>query len=623
MKKALGIAASIWIQTALLFSAFILVGQICKQDSHGFQLFFFSMLITIVATAPTIVVMLIACILINRLHLHWKSRTALFLLLLFFISVLYSIPGYEIRLLELLFNIKTVKEESLLAWFILFAIIFLSALIAAIRQLGSIAAYFSENRINSESSLHILHLIFSETINNNHTMETSNEGTAPAPQSNRIMIKGLITGALILVMMIPTFFVQQLVTEREQRQKEVVKEVSSKWAAPQVVSGPYLVVNYRDSFVNNESRVVPMKKQLILLPEQLEVNGELFPEERPRSIYKVLLYKTSLALKGTFKPSWTADVQQEQIDFTSARLCFNLSDFKGIEESFSINLGSQNYQLKPGLPLDDFGTVGLSVPVSLNLQSLDQGISFDMKLKVKGSEQLQFLPLAANSRFNIRSTWNDPSFDGNSLPNVRKVNSDGFMATWHFNQANLPYSTVQFQGTLHQAKPLAFGVSLVQPAGQYDKTMRSVKYAILFIGLTFALFFIIELMQRRPFHPVQYILVGLALVIFYTLLLSISEYVYFDYAYLIASLATILLISFYAKSHFASWKTAAVFATILGMLYSFIFILIRLEDTALLIGSIGLFLVLAIVMFASRKVNWYGSLESRPALKLSSEANSI
>lgn len=623
MIKALGIAARIWIQTALVFSVFILVGQFCKQDSHGFQLFFFSMLITIVATSPTIVVMLIGSLLINRLHLHWKSKIALLLLMLFLISVGYSIPGYAMRLLDLLFNIKTEREDSLLSWFILFAIIFLSVLIASYRQLGSIAAFFSGNRISAGSSFRIFQSIFSETINNTHTMETSNETAVPAGQSNRIMIKGLITGALILVMMIPTFFVQQLVTEREQRQKEVVKEVSSKWAAPQVVSGPYLVVNYRDSFVNNESRVVPMRKQLILLPEQLEVNGELFPEERPRSIYKVLLYKTSLALKGSFKPAWTADIQQDQIDFASARLCFNLSDFKGIEESFSINLGSQNYQLKPGLPLDDFGTVGLSVPVSLNMQSLDQGLSFDMKLRVKGSEQLQFLPLAANSRFNIRSTWNDPSFDGNSLPNVRKVNSDGFMATWHFNQANLPYSTVQFQGTLHQAKPLAFGVSLVQPAGQYDKTMRSVKYAILFIGLTFALFFIIELMQRRPFHPVQYILVGLALVIFYTLLLSISEYVYFDYAYLIASMATVLLISFYAKSHFASWKTAAVFATILGLLYSFIFILIRLEDTALLIGSIGLFIVLAIVMFASRKVNWYGSLETRPALKLSSESSSI
>jgi inner membrane protein len=148
---------------------------------------------------------------------------------------------------------------------------------------------------------------------------------------------------------------------------------------------------------------------------------------------------------------------------------------------------------------------------------------------------------------------------------------------------------------------------MVQPADQYNKTMRSVKYAILFIGLTFALFFIIEIMQGKPFHPVQYVLVGLALVIFYTLLLSISEYILFDQAYLVASAATVLLISLYAKSHFASWKTAAVFFLTLALLYGFIFILIRLEDTALLVGSIGLFIVLALVMYASRKINWYGA----------------
>lgn len=153
---------------------------------------------------------------------------------------------------------------------------------------------------------------------------------------------------------------------------------------------------------------------------------------------------------------------------------------------------------------------------------------------------------------------------------------------------------------------MAFGVSLVQPADQYNKTMRSAKYAILIIGLSFALFFIIEIMQKKPFHPVQYVLVGLALVIFYTLLLSISEFILFDKAYLIAASATVLLIALYAKSHFKSWRPTAVLATALSALYGFVFILIRLEDTALLVGSIGLFVILALVMYASRKVNWYG-----------------
>jgi inner membrane protein len=148
---------------------------------------------------------------------------------------------------------------------------------------------------------------------------------------------------------------------------------------------------------------------------------------------------------------------------------------------------------------------------------------------------------------------------------------------------------------------------MVQPADQYTKTNRSVKYAILFIGLTFALFFIIELMQKKPIHPVQYVLIGIALVIFFTLLLSISEFILFDYAYLIAALATVLLITLYAKSHFKNIKTASVFGSLLTCLYAFIFVLIRLEDAALLVGSIGLFIILALVMFGSRKINWYGT----------------
>jgi inner membrane protein len=229
-----------------------------------------------------------------------------------------------------------------------------------------------------------------------------------------------------------------------------------------------------------------------------------------------------------------------------------------------------------------------------------------MQLKVKGSEQLHFLPLSSSSKFDISSTWASPSFDGNSLPNKREYNDSGFTAKWNFNRANLPFGTVIKEGTF-KANSTAFGVSLVQPADQYNKTSRSVKYAILLIGLTFALFFIIELMQKKPLHPVQYVLVGIALVIFYTLLLSIGEYILFDYAYSIAAGATILLITFYAKSHFNSWKSASIFGTLLTCLYGFIFILISLEDTAFLVGSIGLFIILALVMYGSRKINWYGN----------------
>ena len=238
-----------------------------------------------------------------------------------------------------------------------------------------------------------------------------------------------------------------------------------------------------------------------------------------------------------------------------------------------------------------------------------------MPVKINGSEQLHFVPLAGNSTFSLTSTWPDPKFDGSNLPTSRNVGSQGFTAKWNFNKANLPFGTA-IKDFDFKKEPFAFGVTMIQPADQYAKTMRSVKYAILFIGLTFALFFIIEIMQQKPVHPVQYVLIGIALVIFFTLLLSISEFILFDYAYLIAAAATISLISLYAKGHFNSLKTAGVFASLLACLYGFIFVLIRLEDTALLVGSIGLFIVLAVVMYASRKINWYGERNQIPTASM-------
>ena len=436
-------------------------------------------------------------------------------------------------------------------------------------------------------------------------MNTEHTPHTPWDNSNKLLIKGLITGLLILIMLIPTLFVNNLVKEREERQKQVVQEVSSKWASAQTIAGPYLNVPYRTTETDASGKQITVVKSLILLPENLAANGNIIPEETHRSIYHVLLYKTDVQLKGSFNIQLPDDVTKENLELSKARICLGISDFKGIEEKISIKLNGNNITLTPGLPSRELSEFGLSAPVNFAIENLSQPISFETSVKVKGSEQLHFMPLAANSQFTLQSKWQNPSFDGNTIPNTRTVDEKGFIATWKFNEANLPFTTVIREGSAKNAVS-SFGVSMLQPADQYAKTMRSVKYAILFIGLTFALFFIIELMQQKPFHPVQYILVGLALIIFYTLLLSISEVMAFDIAYLIAATATVSLITLYAKGHFQSWKVASVFAGVLASLYAFIFVLIRLEDTALLVGSIGLFIVLALVMYESRKVNWYG-----------------
>jgi inner membrane protein len=430
--------------------------------------------------------------------------------------------------------------------------------------------------------------------------------------STKILIKGIITGVLILVMLIPTLFIANLVSEREKRQKEVVAEVSNKWATSQTITGPYIVIPYNETTVDDKKKPVVIRKSVIVLPETLNVQGNLVPGKRKRSIYTVLLYRSKLNAEGLFKPVIPSEINVENLLLNEARLCIGISDFKGIEEKVSINFNGKAYELTPGLPAGAISSTGLSCNAYITREGLNTESSFAFSLKIKGSQQLHFVPLAGNSSFALQSSWPNPSFEGNTLPTERTVNEKGFTAKWNFNKANLPFNTVLKEFNIKE-ESFAFGVSMVQPADQYAKTMRSVKYAILIIGLTFSLFFIIELMQKKPVHPVQYVLVGLALVIFYSLLLSFSEFIVFNNAYLIAAVATVTLISLYTKSHFASWKVAGIFALVLGLLYGFIFVLIQLEDTALLVGSIGLFAVLALVMYASRNINWYNPSLGNPS----------
>ncbi len=605
------ISARIWLLTSTILAIGIIAFSIfSKSDGSSIVFIFIGYILSLLGSVPALITFFIALPYLQSLSTSWQKKFVWFIVLIFIITICYGlIPAMFDHYMFSINGSKTVAFFETL--FIAAAILFGSSIVAVCLSLKLLTDFFSNGEADTSSYSIIINQLFINPQKNNTIMDYETVPQAqPQPRatsnSNSILIKGVITGVLILVMLVPTFFINNLIKERENRQKEVVKEVSSKWAEAQTLSAPFITVPYSSQFTDTDGKIKISKTNLILLADKLEVDGKIKPEVRPRSIYKVLLYKSDINFKGNFKPEWPTDINIANVDFANAKLCFALSDFKGIEEEIFINYNNETFLLNPGLPISDLGDVGLSVPFAINAEQLKAGVPFSMQIKLKGSEQLHFLPLSTNSKFNISSTWASPSFDGNSLPNERQYNDSGFTASWNFNRANLPFGTVVKEGAL-KASNTSFGVSLVQPADQYNKTTRSVKYAILLIGLTFALFFIIELMQKKPLHPVQYVLVGLALVIFYTLLLSISEYIVFDYAYLTAAAATILLITFYAKSHFNSWKSASIFGSLLTCLYGFIFILIRLEDTALLVGSIGLFIILALVMYGSRKINWYGS----------------
>lgn len=599
--NSLRIAFKIWMTVALSAAFMLNIFWSIGSSYWNLLMLFLSVIAGCVVSFPAFLILILALYPIKTLRLPTKSKINIFLLLQWLITILYAIGGASLEILSEVFGYGK-SHDFLITTLILNGFLIMCLLAANIIYQKHSWCYLSDDYSESNGFQPLLNFQFSTSINKN-LMHTTTEGTA-STKRNSIMVKGLITGGLILLMMIPTFFIMDLISEREALQKEVVKEVSSKWASDQNLSGPFLSVPYKKFFTNSESKTESTETKLVILPTSLQVKGNIKPEERPRSIYKVLLYKTDVNFAGNFNIDFPEDMKLEQADFSKARICFTLNDFKGIEEDIYINFNNQKLLLRPGLPVNDFGATGLSAPVNISAAEIAGTLPFLLDVKLKGSEQLHFMPLAASSKFSLTSSWPSPSFNGSILPGKRTVDKNGFTAEWNFNQANLPFSTTSFTNQI-KAKDIDFGVSLVQPADQYNKTMRSVKYAILFIGLTFGFFFIIELLQKNPLHPVQYVLVGLALVIFYTLLLSISEYIVFDFAYLIAALSTILLISLYAKGHFKSWKTAGIFFCLLSCLYGFIFVLIRLEDTALLVGSIGLFIVLSLIMYASRKITWY------------------
>lgn len=426
--------------------------------------------------------------------------------------------------------------------------------------------------------------------------------------NNRYTIKGLVVGILILIMLIPSVFIMSLVSERSERQREVAAEVSSKWAGAQTLTGPLLVVPYSEAIQDKEGKVTVYEKFAYFLPDQLSINGKLQPEIRHRSIFDIAVYRSDITLQGNFAPLNFGKLNIAKNDFHADRayICMGINDFRGIEEQLNIQWNDSSYTFNAGVPDNSVITNGVNTAINLNEGTISQSNSFTIQLRLRGSERLSFTPVGKTTEVHFTSPWTNPSFDGSFLPLTTPVVTDsGFTADWKIQHLNRNYPQ-SWKNEKYNIVSSDFGITLLQPVDSYSKTMRSVKYAILFIALTFGLYFFIEILQKTAVHPVQYVLIGLALSIFYTLLLSISEYLRFNIAYAIASTATVLLITLYTKSLFSTWKIALLFGGLLTMLYSFIFILIQLQDGALLFGSIGLFILISIIMYYSRKIDWYG-----------------
>ena len=420
-------------------------------------------------------------------------------------------------------------------------------------------------------------------------------------------------GTIIVIMvllLIPTSMIRGLITEREETGKDAVTEVSAKWGEEQTLIGPYLSVPYtkytkETSSKIGEERIISSTEYLYFLPEDLSINGDLIPEKRYRGIYEIVVYNSKIKLTGTFNgvSAEQLGIAAGDVHFDRAHLNIGIDDLRGIEKQVSLQWNGEASYFNPGLVGSDIAVSGINASVAVDSNGKNT-CTFSFELELKGSQLLYFTPVGKVTDINISSKWADPGFNGAFLPDRHSVTPEGFSANWnilHLNR-NFPQS---WKGSEYSVRKDAFGVDLLLPVDSYQKTYRSIHYAILFIAFTFLVFFFIEVMQRVFIHPIQYLLVGLSLVVFYTLLLSISEFMKFNYAFILSAAATILLITLYVKAILRSLKLMFLISGILLILYTFIFIVIQLQDMALLIGSIGIFFVLCLVMYFSRKIDWY------------------
>jgi inner membrane protein len=422
---------------------------------------------------------------------------------------------------------------------------------------------------------------------------------------NSYSVKMIIVTGLAIVLLIPSILIQELIHERITLSEKVKNELYAQWGGKQVVAGPVLNVPFTvTEVVQNNQGTNERHGVAHFLPESMKTDGELFPETRKRGIYKVVVYEGKLKLKGSFaKPDISQlDIQNARYNWEGAYFTMGVSDMRGIKNLPELVVNGQKCTVDPGVADTDLFQSGITVKAgSIDLQ---QELNFEIELVLNGSEDLSVEALGKTSEVAMKSAWAQPSFTGGFLPENRNVTANGFTADWrvtHLNR-NFPQQWVDKKYNTHEAK---LGVELLLPIDHYQKSMRSAKYAILFIALNFIIFIFIEIKSKTRIHPFQYSLVAFALLIFYALLTSIGEQIGFNSAYLVSALAVTALISWYAFPILGDKRKVAWITLLQVGLYLFLFTILQLQDYALLAGSIGLFVILAIVMRASQQIKWY------------------
>lgn len=430
-------------------------------------------------------------------------------------------------------------------------------------------------------------------------------------KNNALTIKIILIALLIIVLIIPITMVQNMIMERNKTANDASAEVQQKWSKPQNITGPILVIPYKE-YIEQENKMRQTDiRYLYILPEKLQISGNIETENLKRGLYDIVVYRSSIKLSGSFD---FTDLQQknitgQQLLLNEAKLTIGISDLHGITEQVEGKWKDEILSFNPGVN-NPLILSGVSCPISLS--NMEEEIPFGINLRIKGSESAMFTPLGKTTLVSLKSNCSTPSFTGAFLPENREVAENGFSATWKILNLNRNYPQVFTEENWSiDLNDSTFGVNLLLPVDQYQKSIRSIKYAFLIIILTFVICFFVEVLQKKNINPFQYLLIGLALCLFYTLLVSISEHLNFTLSYVIATTMTIGLLTFYLSGILKIKKTAITIGGMLLLLYTYIFILIQMEIYTLLVGSIGLFIILAIIMYCSLKINWNTPINKR------------
>ncbi len=431
-----------------------------------------------------------------------------------------------------------------------------------------------------------------------------------AKWTQTVTAKVLGIGVLALLMTIPLMQVSGLVGERQQLRETAIAQIAQGWGGQQVLGGPVLTVPTLSRVAVAE--IQPPQVRVgseSMLADELKMDVALAVQTRSYGIYTAPVFVSTVKMHGQFRAQDLAQFRRAsnaQWQGSKAELRLPIGDLRGLQEVSELRINGKPARFDSSA--DRLGPwPNVVVPIDLDTLA-DQPIDVEITLKLAGTESLQLLPLARSTDVTMRAPWRDPSFIGAALPLEHQLDATGFSAHWHMLDLNRSYGQHWVDGGNGVTEALqasTFGVQLYQPVDVYQRNVRAGKYGLLFIAMTFVAFFLFEILKRLRVHPVQYLLVGAALATFYVVLLALSEQIGFGPAYALAAIAVAVIVGGYATAVLHARRAGLLLGGVLGLIYAMLYGLIAAEQYALLIGALVLLVMVALMMYLTRRIDWY------------------